>query len=110
MRILLILWALPLALFWSWYGLSAYDLNLGTRLLSREVHDIVFQIYGRTIGVAPRDVPGMIAGACAFDTALVLAIASWQWRQSWLPQTRAFVALSSAALQQRWRTIDFPRF
>lgn len=110
MRILLTLWAAPLALFWGWYGLSAYDLSFGTRFLSREVHDVVFDVYGRTLGMAARDVPGAIASACAFDTAVIMAIVSWRWRESWLPQTRAYLIEFSALLRRRWHAIEFPRF
>jgi hypothetical protein len=92
MRIILTLWFLPLALFWSWYGLSAYDISFGTVFFSRELHDLIFQIYGQTLGMPPEQVPAAIAGACAFDTAIVFGIAAWRWRASWVPQARQMLA------------------
>jgi hypothetical protein len=108
MRALLVLWALPLVLFWSWYGLSAHDLNFGTRFFSREVHDLVFQIYGNTLGMAPREVPAAIASATALDTALIMALLSWRWRASWLPQARALLADATVAGRRRRRSSDLP--
>lgn len=92
MRVLLLLWFVPLVLFWGWYGLSANDWNMGTLFFSREIHDKVFEVYGRVLGVDPALIPGMAAGACAFDSAIVLAIAAFRWRASWYPQLREQVA------------------
>lgn len=92
MRIFLTLWFVPLALFWGWYGLSANDTSFGVFLLTRQAHDMVFQIYANTLGVDPSVIPGMIAGACALDSLIVLAIAAFKWRSSWLPQTKALIA------------------
>lgn len=89
MRILLTLWFLPLVVFWGWYGLSANDYNFGLVILSRPVHDLVFQIYGNMLGVDPTEIPAMVAGACAIDSAIVLAIAAFRWRASWFPRTKA---------------------
>lgn len=93
MKYLLILWAVPLTLFWSWYGLSANDINFGTMFFSRQVHDAVFQVYAQSIGVEPHLIPGMIAWACIFDTALIGAIAAFRWRKHWWPQARALAAV-----------------
>ncbi|MEE9375540.1 MAG: DUF6105 family protein, partial [Rhizobiaceae bacterium] len=46
MRTLLILWLTPIFLLSSWYGLSYHDINFGTLVLSRELHDLVFDLYG----------------------------------------------------------------
>ncbi|MEZ5872274.1 MAG: DUF6105 family protein [Nitratireductor sp.] len=92
MRIILILWAAPMFLFWGWYGLSANDINFGTAFFSREIHDLVFNIYGQVLGVPGAEVPAMVASACAFDTSIVLAIAAFRWRDDWYPQTREWVA------------------
>ncbi len=103
MRIILILWGAPLAFFWGWYGLSAYDINFGTIFLSRQLHDMIFQIYGNSIGVPAADVPAMIAGACAFDTAIVMSIAAWRWRKGWVPQTMAGAERVRSWAQYKWR-------
>ncbi|MCB1386686.1 MAG: hypothetical protein KDJ80_12205 [Nitratireductor sp.] len=92
MRLLLTLWFLPLVLFWGWYALSVNDVNFGFIMLSRQVHDAVFDIYANTLHVDRAALPGMIAGACAFDSAIVMAIAAFRWRASWLPQARAMLS------------------
>lgn len=78
MRALLALWALPLALFWGWFFLSLNDISFGYVMLSRPLHDFVFQIYGEMLGVDPGEIPMMIAKACVFDSLLVAAI--WAFR------------------------------
>ncbi|MEM7464413.1 MAG: DUF6105 family protein, partial [Pseudomonadota bacterium] len=91
MRYILILWFAPLALFWGWYGLSAYDINMGMVFFSRNLHDAVFAIYGDTLGVAPETIPPMIAGASIVDSAIIGAIAAFRWRANWYPQTKSWV-------------------
>lgn len=88
MRIILVLWFLPLFLFWGWYALSAYDISFGFAFLSREVHDVVFQVYANMIGVEASVIPGMIAGACAIDTAIIMGICAFRWRKDWVPQAK----------------------
>ncbi len=90
MRIILVLWAVPLCLFWSWYTLSFYDISFGTVFFSRELHDLVFRVYGNTLGVPAGEVPAMVAWACAVDTALIGSIAAWRWRAGWFPQSWAY--------------------
>ena len=92
MRIILALWAAPMFLFWSWYALSANDISFGTAFFSRDIHDLVFNLYGKVLGVPGDQVPAMIASACAFDTAIVFAIAAFRWRSAWYPQTREWVS------------------
>ena len=92
MRVLLFLWFVPLVLFWGWFALSVNDWSFGFIMLSRELHDVVFDIYARTLGVDREALPGMIAGACAFDTALIMGIAAFRWRASWLPHAREMLA------------------
>ena len=73
------IWAAPLVLFWGWFFLSLNDINFGTIYLSRQLHDLVFQLYGQILGVDPATIPGMVAKACIFDTGLILAI--WAFRR-----------------------------
>ena len=40
MKWFLILWAGPIALLGSWYGLSYYDMNFGIFMLTRDAHDL----------------------------------------------------------------------
>lgn len=89
MRIILLLWALPLAFFWGWYGLSANDISFGTIFFSRQLHDAVFDIYGRTLGIPGTELPAMFAWACILDTSILCAIAAFRWRARWVPQAIA---------------------
>ena len=81
MRTLLALWVAPLALFWGWYFLSLNDMNFGYVMLSRPLHDLVFQLYGEMLGIDPAIIPGMVAKACVFDSFLVAAIVAWRRRR-----------------------------
>lgn len=92
MRIFLLLWFVPLVLFWGWYGLSYHDINFGIRMFTRELHDLVFIIYGNAIGIEPEKVPGIAAWACFFDSLIVLSIAAFRWRAKWWPRTKAMLA------------------
>jgi len=81
MRTLLALWFVPLVLFWSWYFLSLNDMNFGYVLLSRQLHDLVFELYGDLLGIDPAAIPGMVAKACVFDSFLIGAIVAWRRRR-----------------------------
>ncbi len=83
MKWFLILWAIPLCLLGSWYGLSYHDINFGYRILSRDLHDLVFMIYGDILGMPPEDVPGLALKAILLDTVLVIGIVvlRYRWRQ-----------------------------
>jgi hypothetical protein len=82
MRYLIALWAIPLALFWGWYFLSLNDINFGYLMLSRRLHDFVFQLYGEMLGVDPSTIPPMVARACICDTFLVAGIVAFRRRKS----------------------------
>lgn len=88
MRYLFWLWFTPLSLFWGWYGLSYYDINFGFMFLSRDLHDLVFAIYGKILDVDPAAIPGMFLKACIFDTFLIMGIIAFrkrrQIRQWWM--------------------------
>ena len=81
MRYVFVIWALPLIVFWGWYFLSLYDMNFGYVMLTRDVHDIVFQLYGEMLGVEPSTIPPLVAKACIVDTLLILAIWAFRRRQ-----------------------------
>ncbi|MBO0129490.1 DUF6105 family protein [Agrobacterium burrii] len=92
MKWFLILWAGPVALLGSWYWLSYYDMSFGFFMLTRQTHDLVFQIYGNILGLPPESLPPLVARAIAVDSLIVFAIlgfrkrkqiaAWWQGRQS----------------------------
>jgi hypothetical protein len=79
MRWVFIAWAVPMGLFWGWYFLSLNDMNFGFVMLTRDVHDILFQLYGQMLGLDPATIPGLVAKACILDTLLILAI--WAFRR-----------------------------
>ena len=57
MRYVFAAWALPLGIFWGWFFLSFYDINFGYVMLTRQVHDLVFQLYGKMLGIDPATIP-----------------------------------------------------
>ena len=79
MRYVLALWAAPLVLFWGWYFLSLNDINFGYLMLSRQVHDFAFDMYGQILGLDPAEIPALIFRACVFDTLIIGAI--WAFRR-----------------------------
>jgi hypothetical protein len=81
MRTIIILWAAPVGLFWGWYFLSLNDINFGFLILSRQIHDFVFNIYGQILGVDPAEIPGFVARACMFDAALLAALYAFRRRK-----------------------------
>jgi hypothetical protein len=107
MKWFLILWAGPIALLGSWYGLSYYDMSFGIFMLTRDAHDLVFQIYGHILGIPPEDLPPLVLRAIIFDSFLVLGLIAfrrrkqiWAWwqarRQSSSPLLASDESLSSA--------------
>ena len=79
MRILLALWAAPLLAFWGWFGLSYYDMNFGYILLTRQAHELIFQLYGEILGIDPDTIPWLVAKACVFDSFILFGI--WAFRR-----------------------------
>lgn len=72
MKVFLVLWIMPIVLLGSWYGLSYYDINFGYRILSRDLHDLVFTIYGNLLGIPPETIPPLVLKAIILDTFLVI--------------------------------------
>mgnify|MGYP001472049075 CR=1 FL=1 len=92
MRYILLFWALPMGLFWGWYFLSYHDINFGLLFFSRLLHDFAFELYGQMLGIEPATIPGLIARACALDTALIFAIYGFRRRRdlaAWWSALRA---------------------
>lgn len=81
MRYLFWLWFMPLSLFWGWFGLSYYDMNFGMVFLSRELHDLVFAIYGHLLDIDPATIPGLFLKACIFDSFLIFGIVAFRKRR-----------------------------
>lgn len=81
MKWFLILWACPVILLISWYGLSYYDMSFGFFMLTRQTHDLVFAIYGNALGLPPETLPPLVARAIAFDSLVVFAIIAYRKRR-----------------------------
>ena len=79
MRTLLLMWLGPIVFFWGWYFLSLAD--VGGFMLSRQMHDQVFQIYGDILGIDPTIIPGMVARALVVDSFFVVAIILFRKRK-----------------------------
>lgn len=79
MKYVFAVWATPLVLFWGWYFLSLNDIHFGYIMLTRQAHDLIFQLYGQMIGVDPKAIPMLVAQACLLDTGLIVAI--WAFRR-----------------------------
>lgn len=91
MKIFLILWIMPIILLGGWYGLSYYDLNFGFRILTRDLHDLVFAIYGNLLGIPPEEIPMLVLKAIIFDSFLVLGfiVIKRRRKQIWAAFKRA---------------------
>lgn len=87
MRVLLIMWIIPVVLFWGWYGLSANNMHFGWFFLTRGFHDHLFGIYGSILQMPPEEVPEKLAWVFGIDTVIVFGIAALRWYKKWLPQT-----------------------
>lgn len=98
MKWFLILWAGPIALLGGWYGLSYYDMSFGVFMLTRDAHDLVFQIYGTILGIPPEDLPPLVLRAIIFDSFLVLALIAFRRRKQIWAWWQARSQSSSAAL------------
>ena len=80
MKWLLIFWAAPVSFLGAWYYLSYYDMSFGIFMLTRQMHDLVFQIYGKILGIPPETIPPLVGRAIAFDSLLVFAIFGFRKR------------------------------
>jgi hypothetical protein len=89
MKWFLILWATPVLLLSSWYGLSYYDMNFGVFMLTRQAHDLVFQIYGHVLGIPPETIPPLVARAIVIDSLIVFAIIGFRRRRQIMAWWRA---------------------
>jgi hypothetical protein len=100
MKWILFLWAMPVTLLGSWYGLSYYDMSFGVFMLTREAHDLVFQIYGHVLGIPPENLPPLVARAIVFDSFLVFCLIGFRRRRQIMAWWRARRQASSASLSR----------
>lgn len=82
MKWFLILWAGPILLLGTWYGLSYYDISLGFFMLTRQAHDLVFDVYSQVLGIPAEDIPPLVARAIAVDSLIVFAIIAYRKRKA----------------------------
>ncbi|MDB5525679.1 MAG: hypothetical protein JWM58_3442 [Rhizobium sp.] len=81
MKWVLFFWALPLVILGSWYSLSYYDINFGYMILSRPMHDLVFQVYGNILGIPPETIPPLVLKAVIVDSAVLFLIVAFRRRK-----------------------------
>ncbi|NTF07289.1 hypothetical protein G6L37_14165 [Agrobacterium rubi] len=82
MKWFLILWAGPVGFLAAWYFLSYYDISFGFFMLTRQTHDLVFQIYGNVLGIPPDTIPPLVARAIAVDSLIVFSILAFRKRKT----------------------------
>jgi hypothetical protein len=82
MKWFLVFWAGPILFLGGWYWLSYYDMSFGIFMFTRQVHDLVFQIYGHILGIPPESLPPLVARAIAFDSLLVFSIIGFRKRKA----------------------------
>jgi hypothetical protein len=101
MKWVLFFWALPLAILGTWYGLSYNDINFGYMILSRQMNDLVFEIYGSVLGIDPEKLPGMVLEAIMLDTVLLFLIVAFRRRKAILAwwKNRQSASKSDASLK-----------
>lgn len=100
MRVILVLWFIPILLFGGWYSLSLNDVNFGFFFLERQFHDLIFMIYGNMLNMPPEEVPALIAGVFAVDTLAIFGIAAVRWHRHWVPHTVGWVKSVSGYEQE----------
>jgi hypothetical protein len=100
MKWFLIFWLGPIVFLSGWYWLSYYDLNFGIFMLSRQVHDLTFEVYGHVLGVPPESIPPLVARAIAVDSLVVLAIIAFRKRKKIAAWWAARQASKSSALER----------
>ncbi|MGO4353831.1 DUF6105 family protein [Rhizobium sp. RAF36] len=98
MKWFLIFWLGPIVFLSGWYWLSYYDMNFGIFMLSRQVHDLTFEVYGQVLGVPPETIPPLVARAIAIDSLVVLAIIAFRKRKKIAAWWAARQASKSSAL------------
>jgi hypothetical protein len=91
MRYIILFWVLPMGFFWGWYFLSLNDASPQFFFFSRQMHDLVFEVYGDILGMEPALLPPLVVRACVVDTILIFAIFAFRRRRPislWLGEVR----------------------
>jgi hypothetical protein len=82
MKTFLLLWAMPIAFLGAWYSLSYYDMSFGIFMLTRQAHDLVFQVYGDVLGIPPETIPPLVMRAVVVDSLVLFAIMAFRRRKA----------------------------
>lgn len=106
MRAFLYAWALPMGLFWGWYALAIND--VGGVMFTMQMHDQLFETYGKFLGIDPKTIPPLVARACVVDTILVLAIWAFRRRRDIAAWYRARRLRNSEAVNRRYVAVSSP--
>lgn len=106
MRYFVLFWLFPVGFLGTWYVLASTDTSFGLWFFSRDMHDLVFQIYGDTLGIAPETIPPLLAKALVLDTFIIVGLIALRKRKAilaWIADRRA-----KAALARRVEAITAP--
>lgn len=92
MRYIFWFWFVPMGFLWSWFLLSYHDLSMGMSFYTREMHDLVFAIYGQILNLEKPVIINLLIKACIVDTALIMGIFAFRKRKqirAWWLERRA---------------------
>lgn len=81
MKWFLIFWAGPIVFLSGWYWLSYYDMSFGIFMLTRQAHDLTFQVYANILGIPPETIPPLVVRAVVVDSLVVFAIMAFRRRR-----------------------------
>lgn len=81
MKWFLIFWAGPIVFLAGWYWLSYYDMSFGIFMLTRQAHDLTFQVYANILGIPAETIPPLVARAVVVDSLVVFAIMAFRRRR-----------------------------
>jgi hypothetical protein len=82
MKWFLVFWAGPIVFLGAWYWLSYYDMNFGIFMLTRQVHDLTFQLYGHILGIPPETIPPLVLRAIIVDSLVVFSLIGFRRRRA----------------------------
>jgi Family of unknown function (DUF6105) len=103
MRYFLLFWLFPVGFLVGWYVLSVNDWSGGMWFFSRDMHDMVFGIYGDVLGIAPETIPPLVFKALVLDTFIILGLIALRRRKSIMEWVR--VRREQAQLRRRMDVI-----
>jgi hypothetical protein len=106
MRYILLFWAVPMGLFWAWFGLSYHDISFGMPFLTRQVHDYAFGFYANILNIDPQIIPPLVARACVVDTAIIFGIYGFRRRRDIAAWWNDRVAANGAGVSGAMRAAD----